>query len=191
VLLQLKEAGRPVEPVYATEGTPLIVGPNGIFKQAPNSNAARLFQSFCFTPEVSKRKDSPYRSGRSPHWIKSKNPDAPAVKREAEEDWGRLPRHGAMPRPTRQSPPVDRPCPVREAHRQRIVPFSPRHRETVDDVASSQHPRTKFPAVLVGIDRLFQQISLTDSDSRSMATSDQTFCDGRHSGRDRYLVTHE
>jgi bifunctional non-homologous end joining protein LigD len=38
---------------------------------------------------VSKRKDSRYRSGRSPHWIKSKNPSAPAVKREAEEDWGR------------------------------------------------------------------------------------------------------
>jgi ATP-dependent DNA ligase len=30
---------------------------------------------------VSKRKDSRYRSGRSPHWIKSKNPNAPAVKR--------------------------------------------------------------------------------------------------------------
>ena len=28
-------------------------------------------------------------SGRSPHWIKIKKPDAPAVKREAEEDWGR------------------------------------------------------------------------------------------------------
>jgi bifunctional non-homologous end joining protein LigD len=38
---------------------------------------------------VSKRKDSRYRSGRSPHWIKSKNPNAPAVKREAEEEWGR------------------------------------------------------------------------------------------------------
>jgi hypothetical protein len=25
----------------------------------------------------------------SPHWIKVKNPNAPAVKREAEEDWGR------------------------------------------------------------------------------------------------------
>jgi bifunctional non-homologous end joining protein LigD len=37
---------------------------------------------------VSKRRDSPYSSGRSPHWIKSKNPNAPAVKREAEEDWG-------------------------------------------------------------------------------------------------------
>src|SRR5215831_16378580 len=37
---------------------------------------------------VSKRLGSLYRSGRSPHWIKVKNPNAPAVKREAEEDWG-------------------------------------------------------------------------------------------------------
>jgi len=38
---------------------------------------------------VSKRRDSSYRSGRSPDWLKMKNADAPAVKREAEEDWGR------------------------------------------------------------------------------------------------------
>jgi bifunctional non-homologous end joining protein LigD len=38
---------------------------------------------------VSKRKDSPYRSGRSPDWLKMKNPNAPAVKREEEEDWGK------------------------------------------------------------------------------------------------------
>ena len=38
---------------------------------------------------VLKRKDSPYRSGRSPDWLKMKNADAPAVKREAEEDWGK------------------------------------------------------------------------------------------------------
>jgi ATP-dependent DNA ligase len=37
---------------------------------------------------VSKRLGSLYRSGRSPHWVKVKNPKAPAVKREAEEDWG-------------------------------------------------------------------------------------------------------
>ena len=41
---------------------------------------------------VSKRKDSPYRSGRSPDWLKMKNSDAPAVKREAEEDWSKEPR---------------------------------------------------------------------------------------------------
>jgi hypothetical protein len=33
--------------------------------------------------------DFHYRSGRSPLWVKVKNPNAPAVKREAEEDWGR------------------------------------------------------------------------------------------------------
>jgi bifunctional non-homologous end joining protein LigD len=38
---------------------------------------------------VSKRKGSPYRSGRSPDWLKMKNPNAPAVTREAEEDWKR------------------------------------------------------------------------------------------------------
>jgi ATP-dependent DNA ligase len=43
---------------------------------------------------VSKRLGSSYRSGRSKHWVKVKNPKAPAVKREAEEDrgskgWGR------------------------------------------------------------------------------------------------------
>src|ERR1700732_3885422 len=37
---------------------------------------------------VSKRLGSPYRAGRTDHWIKVKNPAAPAVKREAEEDWG-------------------------------------------------------------------------------------------------------
>jgi ATP-dependent DNA ligase len=38
---------------------------------------------------VSKRKDSMYRSGCSPDWLKRKNPYAPAVRREAEEDWGK------------------------------------------------------------------------------------------------------
>ena len=37
---------------------------------------------------MSKRK-SPYRPGRSPDWLKMKNPDGPAVKRETEEDWGK------------------------------------------------------------------------------------------------------
>jgi ATP-dependent DNA ligase len=38
---------------------------------------------------VSKRRVSPYRSGRSPDWLKMKNPNAAAVKRQEEEDWGR------------------------------------------------------------------------------------------------------
>jgi bifunctional non-homologous end joining protein LigD len=36
---------------------------------------------------VSKRLGSPYRAGRSAHWLKVKNPAAPAMKREAEEYW--------------------------------------------------------------------------------------------------------
>ena len=40
---------------------------------------------------VSKRLGSPYRSGRSPHWLKIKNPAAPAVRREAQEDWDCVP----------------------------------------------------------------------------------------------------
>ena len=35
---------------------------------------------------VSKRKDSTYRSGRSPDWLKMKNPACEAVREEAEED---------------------------------------------------------------------------------------------------------
>jgi bifunctional non-homologous end joining protein LigD len=38
---------------------------------------------------VSKRKTSPYRSGRSGDWLKCKNPACEAVRREEEEDWGR------------------------------------------------------------------------------------------------------
>jgi bifunctional non-homologous end joining protein LigD len=37
---------------------------------------------------VSKRLGSAYRSGRVDHWLEIKNPAAPAVRREAEEDWG-------------------------------------------------------------------------------------------------------
>ena len=36
---------------------------------------------------VSKRADAPYRSGPSKVWVKSKNPDSEAVRREREEDW--------------------------------------------------------------------------------------------------------
>jgi ATP-dependent DNA ligase len=36
---------------------------------------------------VSKRLGSSYRAGRSDHWLKIKNPDAPAVRRLEEEDW--------------------------------------------------------------------------------------------------------
>jgi hypothetical protein len=51
-----------------------------------------VFRHACqlgFEGIVSKRLGSPYRSGRSRHWVKSKNPACEAVRREAEEDWGK------------------------------------------------------------------------------------------------------
>jgi bifunctional non-homologous end joining protein LigD len=62
------------------------------FNEHIEENGAIVFHHACklgLEGIVSKRKDSHYRSGRSPDWIKMKNPNAPAVKREAEEDWGR------------------------------------------------------------------------------------------------------
>jgi len=50
-LLLLKDLGKPVEAVYASEGSPLIIVPSGVFRSAPNPNAARLFQSFFFSAE--------------------------------------------------------------------------------------------------------------------------------------------
>jgi iron(III) transport system substrate-binding protein len=46
LVIREKEAGKPVEIVYPTEGTPLATGPSAIFARAPNPNAARLFYNF-------------------------------------------------------------------------------------------------------------------------------------------------
>ena len=51
-LLLLKDQGKPVEVVYPAEGAPLIIVPSGIFRSAPNPNAAKLFQSFFFSAEA-------------------------------------------------------------------------------------------------------------------------------------------
>src|SRR6476620_5718815 len=62
------------------------------FNEHIEADGPTVFQHACklgLEGVVSKRKDSRYISGRSLHWIKSKNPNAPAVKREAEIDWGR------------------------------------------------------------------------------------------------------
>jgi iron(III) transport system substrate-binding protein len=45
-LIQLKEAGQPVEVIYPAEGTPLITGPSAVFQSAPHPKAARLFQNW-------------------------------------------------------------------------------------------------------------------------------------------------
>ncbi len=97
VLIQVKESGGPVEAVYPTEGTPQVVGPNGVFKAAPNPNAARLFQCFCFSPECQQlmvdiagmRSFHPQvteKPGRKPFAdIKVMKEDAAAVEKNAEE----------------------------------------------------------------------------------------------------------
>jgi iron(III) transport system substrate-binding protein len=51
-LVLLKDQGKPVEVVYPAEGSPLIIVPSGIFRGAPNPNAAKLFQSFFFSAET-------------------------------------------------------------------------------------------------------------------------------------------
>jgi iron(III) transport system substrate-binding protein len=97
VLVLLKESGQPVAPVYAAEGSPLIVGPNGIFKHAPNPNAARLFQSYSFSGEMqqlivdigglrSMHPGTKEKPGRKPFAeIKTMKDDAAAVEKMSEE----------------------------------------------------------------------------------------------------------
>jgi iron(III) transport system substrate-binding protein len=48
----LKESGVPIEPVYAQEGTPLVIGNAAILKNAANPNAAKLFYHFMFTRDA-------------------------------------------------------------------------------------------------------------------------------------------
>jgi iron(III) transport system substrate-binding protein len=96
VAIQLKEKGDPLEIVYPAEGTPLIVGPNALFKNAPNPNAARLLQSYMFSAEGQQvmidtagmhsvhpqTKEKPGR--KSLKEIKLMKEDAAAVERESE-----------------------------------------------------------------------------------------------------------
>ena len=48
----LKESGVPIEPVYATEGTPLVIGNAALLKNAPHPNAGRLFYHYMFSREA-------------------------------------------------------------------------------------------------------------------------------------------
>ena len=60
------------------------------FNQHYDGDGAIIFKHACALGcegIVSKRLGSPYRSGRVDCWVKVKNPAAPAVRREAEEDW--------------------------------------------------------------------------------------------------------
>ena len=66
-------------------------GPGIRYNEHIEGDAEDIFRHACklrLEGIVSKLRRSVYRSGRSPDWIKMKNPDCDAVRREAEEDWG-------------------------------------------------------------------------------------------------------
>jgi bifunctional non-homologous end joining protein LigD len=83
----------PLEVRKATLASVLAkAGPGIRFNEHIEGDGPTVFAHACkmgLEGIVSKRKDSPYRSGRSPDWLKMKNPACAAVKREEEEDWGR------------------------------------------------------------------------------------------------------
>jgi iron(III) transport system substrate-binding protein len=95
-MLVIKAKNGPVEVVHPAEGTPFVVGPNGIFKDSPNPNAAKLFQAWCFTAECQQlivdigklRSVHPQikeTDGRVPfNTIKFMKEDAEAVERDSE-----------------------------------------------------------------------------------------------------------
>jgi bifunctional non-homologous end joining protein LigD len=67
-------------------------GPGIRFNEHIDGDGPTVFAHACklgLEGIVSKRKDSAYRSGRLPDWLKMKNLNAAAVTREAEEDWGK------------------------------------------------------------------------------------------------------
>jgi bifunctional non-homologous end joining protein LigD len=69
-----------------------FVAPNGGLRLSEHldGDGAAAFRHACklgLEGIVSKRRDSAYKSGRSPHWLKIKNPSAPAVRRIAEIEW--------------------------------------------------------------------------------------------------------
>src|SRR5262249_10102814 len=44
--------GNPIKMIYPKEGVPLVVSPVAIAKDAPHSNAAKLFMEYIFTKEM-------------------------------------------------------------------------------------------------------------------------------------------
>jgi ATP dependent DNA ligase domain len=83
--------GEPIEKRKHTLANMLYGERDGIiFNQHYDGDGAIIYKQACklgCEGIVSKRLGYPYRSGRVDHWLKIKNPAAPAVKREAEEDW--------------------------------------------------------------------------------------------------------
>jgi bifunctional non-homologous end joining protein LigD len=81
----------PLEVRKATLGSLLVKAATGLrLNEHIVADGPTVFAHACkmgLEGIVSKRKTSTYRSGRSPDWLKSKNPACEAVRREEEEDW--------------------------------------------------------------------------------------------------------
>nr|MDQ6881463.1 extracellular solute-binding protein [Pseudomonadota bacterium] len=92
----LKESGVPVEPVYASDGSALVVGNAGLLKNAPHPSAARLFYHYMFSREAQQansdvgglrsfHREVKERAGRTPlAQIKLLNPDPAALESQVE-----------------------------------------------------------------------------------------------------------
>ena len=53
-VLLSRSRGNPLEPIYPSDGTLLVLSPSGIPSTAPHPNAARLFMEFVAGPEFSR-----------------------------------------------------------------------------------------------------------------------------------------
>ncbi|MDB5942426.1 MAG: putative type Fe3+ transport system, periplasmic component [Ramlibacter sp.] len=92
----LKESGVPIEPVYATDGSAMVVGNAALLKNAPHPNAARLFYHYMFTREAQQansdvgglrsfHREVKEKAGRMPlAQIKLLNPDPVALESQVE-----------------------------------------------------------------------------------------------------------
>ena len=88
--MELNGADLRREPIEVRKATLASILRQGQARGALNERAV-VFQHACkrgLEGIVCKRLGSRYRSGRSPDRLKFMNPQRPAVKREAEEDWG-------------------------------------------------------------------------------------------------------
>jgi ATP-dependent DNA ligase len=69
----------------------VLARPDGIrFSEDLAGDGGRMFEHACkleLEGIVSKRRDGPYRSGRSKAWLKVKNPDSPAMRRLEDGSW--------------------------------------------------------------------------------------------------------
>ncbi|HJT11192.1 MAG TPA: extracellular solute-binding protein [Dongiaceae bacterium] len=95
-VFRLQEEGVPIEIVYATEGTPLVIGNAAILKNPPHPNAAKLFYAYLFSIEAQQlnhdfgglrsfHPDLKEKEGRTAlKDIKLLLPDAPALESEIE-----------------------------------------------------------------------------------------------------------